>query len=443
MRRLKWVLWSSLLLLALLWLLTEPGLRETQSFFGWRNLLVQLSGILAMGCMSLAMLLALRPQWLESWLDGLDKMYRLHKWLGVAALVTGIVHWLAAKGPKWAVGWGWLTPPEKGAAALQQPLEAFFHSQRGTAESLGEWAFYAAAILIVLALIKRIPYRLFHQTHRLLAITYLVLAVHSVVLFKFSYWFSALGGLTALLLIVGCWAAVASLLGGIGRQRKVAGSITGLHYFTDVKSLEVQARVPDWPGHQPGQFAFATSSAREGAHPYTIASAWQPEDPLITFVVKELGDHTAELRDKLRVDQPLTLEGPYGRFTFDDTRPRQIWIGGGIGITPFLARLKQLANQPDSPQSIDFFHTTAEVDEQALARLAEDVDNTQVRLHLLIDARDGYLSAERIRAAVPEWREASIWFCGPSGFAKALRQDFEALGFPVHRHFHQELFDMR
>jgi len=143
------------------------------------------------------------------------------------------------------------------------------------------------------------------------------------------------------------------------------------------------------------------------------------------------------------VDQPLTLEGPYGRFTFDDTRPRQIWIGGGIGITPFLARLKQLASQPDSPQSIDFFHTTAEVDEQALARLAEDVDNTQVRLHLLIDARDGYLSAERIRAAVPEWREASIWFCGPSGFAKALRQDFEALGFPVHRHFHQELFDMR
>lgn len=99
MRRLKWVLWSSLLLLALLWLLTEPGLRETQSFFGWRNLLVQLSGILAMGCMSLAMLLALRPQWLESWLDGLDKMYRLHKWLGVAALVTGMCTGWPPRGP--------------------------------------------------------------------------------------------------------------------------------------------------------------------------------------------------------------------------------------------------------------------------------------------------------------------------------------------------------
>ncbi len=32
--------------------------------------------------------------WLERHLDGLDKMYRLHKWLGIGALVVGTVHWL-------------------------------------------------------------------------------------------------------------------------------------------------------------------------------------------------------------------------------------------------------------------------------------------------------------------------------------------------------------
>lgn len=443
MRRLKWVFWSSLLLFTVLWLVAEPGLFNARGFFPRRNLLVQLTGVLAMACMSLTMLLALRPRWLEQGLDGLDKMYRLHKWLGIGALVLSIVHWLAAKGPKWAVGWGWLERPHKGPGAVQQPLEAFLTSQRGTAESLGEWAFYAAVILIALALIKRFPYRLFYQSHRLLAIVYLVLVVHSLVLLKFSYWSSPVGWLTAVLLAIGSWAAVRSLLRRLGTKRQVPGNITGLHYFAGVKSLQVETRVPNWPGHQPGQFAFVTSDTREGFHPYTIASSWNPAYPAITFVVKELGDHTRTLRDQLTVGQPVTVEGPYGCFTFDDPRPRQIWVGGGIGVTPFVARLKHLAAHPSENQQIDFFHSTAEVDEQALARLAEDVSQTEVQLHLLIDSRDGYLTAERIREAVPDWREASIWFCGPAGFGEALRKDFAAQGFPVHQHFHQELFDMR
>ena len=44
-----------------------------------------------------------------------------------------------------------------------------------------------------------------------------------------------------------------------------------------------------------------------------------------------------------RIGQPVTVEGPYGRFTFDDGAERQIWIGGGIGIAPFVARMKALA----------------------------------------------------------------------------------------------------
>ena len=39
----------------------------------------------------------------------------------------------------------------------QDVLETWLRGQRGLAESLGEWAFYAAAALIALALIKRFP----------------------------------------------------------------------------------------------------------------------------------------------------------------------------------------------------------------------------------------------------------------------------------------------
>jgi predicted ferric reductase len=324
-------------------------------------------------------------------------------------------------------------------------IEQAFQSVRGLAEDMGEWAAYAAALLIVLALLKRFPYRLFFKTHRLLAVAYLVFAFHAVVLLKFSYWTTPLGPLTALLVAGGVWAAIVVLRRRVAADRRVAGSIASLRYYPGVRVLETQIFVPEgWPGHKPGQFAFAMSDASEGAHPYTIASAWDPQDRKITFVVKELGDHTRRLRDKLREGQSVIVEGPYGCFTFDDDRPRQIWIGGGIGITPFIARLEYLAAQGGTGgQTVDLFHSTAEVDEDALDKLRAAAERAGVRLHVLVDARDGRLSGDRIRAAVPDWAQASLWFCGPAGFGQALRADFAAHGLDVRRVFHQELFAMR
>jgi Predicted ferric reductase len=94
-------------------------------------------------------------------------------------------------------------------------------------------------------------------------------------------------------------------------------------------------------------------------------------------------------------------------------------------------------------QSVELFHSTADADDEALKKLAADARAADIRLHVLIDARDGFLTGERIREAVPQWREAGIWFCGPAGFGAALRRDFAAHGFPVEQRFHQEFFGMR
>jgi len=387
-----------------------------------------------------------RVKRLKAWFGGLDKMYRLHKWLGIAALTVAIVHWLWAQGPKWAVGWGWLDRPQRGPrAVLENPVEQLFATLRGTAEGIGEWAFYAAALLIALALLRRFPYRLFYKTHRLLAAVYLVLAFHAVVLTSFTYWTAPVGMVMALLLAGGSWAAVVVLLRRVAAGRRVGGTIRSLHYYPGVRVLEVGIEVPQgWPGHKAGQFAFVTSDAAEGAHPYTVASAWNDADRRITFVIKELGDHTRRLREKLRVGQAVTVEGPYGCFTFDDTGPQQIWVGGGIGVTPFIARMKDLAARPDAAApAVDFFHTTSDYDAEAIARLTADAAAAGIRLHVLVDARDGRLDGDRIRAAVPGWRGASLWFCGPAGFGEALRRDFAAHGLPVTSRFHQELFAMR
>ena len=64
---------------ATLWLIRQQGL--------------YLSGILSMALMSLVMVLATRPRWLEAPLGGMDRIYRLHKWAGILAVVFAVLHW--------------------------------------------------------------------------------------------------------------------------------------------------------------------------------------------------------------------------------------------------------------------------------------------------------------------------------------------------------------
>ncbi|OJY73621.1 MAG: ferric reductase [Rhodospirillales bacterium 70-18] len=451
MQPIKHVFWGLLVLLTVLWVAAEPQVFAAATFFALRAAMMQYSGVLAIGCMSVAMILALRPRWLEPRLGGLDKMYRLHKWLGIAALLIAVVHWLWAQGPRWAVGFGLLGRPARGARpAVGSQVEQFFMSLRGSAEGIGEWAFYAVVVFIVLALVQRIPYRLFYKTHRLLAVGYLLLVFHSVVLMSFAYWTTPVGIAMVVLMAWGTWAAMMALLRRVGITHQVKGRIVSLQYYPGVRVLETEIDVPSgWPGHKAGQFAFATSDTAEGAHPYTIASAWHEAAHRINFVTKELGDYTSRLRDTLRVGQEVKIEGPYGCFTFDDASPHQIWVGAGIGVTPFIARMKNLAHLRSENasqaglQTIELFHPTTDYDEVAERKLMADAQAANVHLHFLVDARDGRLNGERIRAAVPAWREASIWFCGPVGFGDALRRDFAEQGFPVSERFHQELFAMR
>lgn len=444
MNNIKIALWALLAGLTLLWALADSFLPSPLTYFSLRSVMVQYTGIIAMAAMSVAIILAVRPRRVEPLLGGLDKMYRLHKWLGITALVFGSVHWVWAKGTKWAVGWGWLSKPVKGGAPAELgDLEQLLRSQRGLAETLGEWAFYAVVVLIVLALIKRFPYRWFAKTHTIIAGLYLLMVFHTVVLVKFAYWSEPIGIVTALLLVGGTLAALQALCLRIGARRKIEGEIQGLIEYPELSVLETHIALQDgWPGHQAGQFAFVTSSAAEGAHPYTIASAWNPPQRQISFITKALGDHTRRLPQLLRVGDRVTVEGPYGCFTFDDQKQRQIWIGAGIGITPFIARLKQLALTPDRQHSIDLFHPTGEYSTAAMEKLRADAAAADVRLHLLVANQNGRLNGERLRQEVADWQAASVWFCGPAAFGRALRDDLVAHGLKP-QDFHQELFQMR
>ncbi|MDR1855374.1 MAG: ferric reductase-like transmembrane domain-containing protein [Azoarcus sp.] len=446
MKKIKWTYAVLAVGLTLLWLFAEQPWAQTYDFRGARSAIINFTGILAMGAMSVGMVLALRPVSIEPWLGGLDKSYRLHKWLGISALVVSIVHWLWAKVPKW-LALGGPRPQRGGGGAMQQVdlgvFESFARQMHGSAETIGEWTFYVAAVLMIIALIKRFPYKHFFTTHRLLAIAYLLFVFHSVVLMKIGYWSTPIGWVMALLLVGGTFGALASLFRGIGHHRRVLGVVEALQRndANAVVRLDIRLSQDRWDGHAAGQFAFVKFDDGEQAHPYTISSAWK-KDGRLSFHVKELGDYTNVLAQTVKPGARATVEGPYGCFRFESDKPRQIWVAGGIGITPFMARMEELSQAGKTKQAVDLFYSAKSPDESSLAHLRQFAEASGVTLHVVDSDRDGFFDAAKLRAAVPQWQDASLWFCGPAGFGQALKKGLVAAGYDA-EHFHQELFDMR
>ncbi|NYT25557.1 hypothetical protein H0A73_18320 [Alcaligenaceae bacterium] len=101
----------------------------------------------------------------------------------------------------------------------------------------------------------------------------------------------------------------------------------------------------------------------------------------------------------------------------------------------------RLIVQPDG-RKIDLWYSTAEPASEFIERLSQLAEQAGIRLHVLITERNGRLTTGKLRTAIPDWRDASIWFCDPAGFSRALREGLTEHGLNKNN-FHQEIFDMR
>lgn len=420
---------------------TAAGVGTAQGSMPWvvRQQALYLSGLYSIAFMSLAMMLATRPVWLERPLGGLDKMYRLHKWSGILAVGFASAHWLIEMSDdvlKAWIGRAGRVPEERYTGLLDQ--------MRDLGEELGEWAIYAVLVMLSLSLWKRIPYGVWRQVHRVMPVLYLMLAFHAAVLAPAGYWSQPTGALLALLLAGGAGSSTVSLTGRIGRRRLADGVVTAVRTIgQDI--VEVTCRLSArWRGHRAGQFAFVTFDRLEGAHPFTIAAA-DRGDRSVTFEIKALGNYTRQLAGRLRIGQTVHVEGPYGRFDLScrDARARQLWIAGGIGVTPFIAWLESLLARPETAPEADLHYCTRDRDGDPFAIKLQELCARlpSIRLHVH-DGRGEMLTSETLASDLRGAKRTEVWFCGPRGLARALEEGLRRrLGRRLR--FRQEAFEFR
>lgn len=410
---------------ALLWIVRQEGL--------------YLTGLLSVALMSLSMVLSTRPVWLEKPLGGLDRIYRLHKWSGILAISFGAGHWLIKQSSgmiRSLVGTEGRLPKIK--------YEGLVEILRESGDDMGEPALYIILAMLVITLWRRFPYHIWRHLHRAMPVLYLMLAFHAAMLAPPAYWTQPVGALTGVFIAVGVIASVISLGGLIGRRRQVEASVIAVKSEGDV--TEISCRLDkNWESHRAGQFAFITFNRLEGAHPFTIASA-DRGDKTITFFIKALGNFTRKLGQEIKVGQPATIEGPYGRFQLDrhSRSRRQVWVAGGIGITPFLAWLESLQTRPTALNKVDLHYCTRNREtDRFVGRLQILCAGLPgIRLHVHSAQHGDVLTADSLELADDHRKKAEVWFCGPRGLAEKLKKGLKET-WNGNLRFHQEAFEMR
>ena len=375
------------------------------------------AGLITMG---LSQMLATRWRWLETVFGGLDRIYVLHKWMGISAL---------------------------GAVLLHDTVDADIRSLEretllvGAAETFGEFALYGFLVLAIVSIATFVPYQFWRLTHKFMGAVFALGTLHFVFMPKPFDLGDPLGlyvlGFCGLGLVCYGWTLVPD--GRLRVRRRY--QVTAVEDAGDAVAISL-APVGRGIRHRAGQFAFVRFDVPglDETHPFTISRAPDKTRGL-RFTVKALGDFTVNLKGALKVGATARVSPAYGHFQRRDKGP-EIWLAAGIGVTPFVAWAEALAADGGPVHLFYCVRNRARaahlVELEALAAAKPGL-----HLHVVESGTRGRLTAAEIAAAVGEpLGKIRVAFCGPKAMREGLRQDLQALGLPAGRFVYEE-FEIR
>jgi predicted ferric reductase len=192
----------------------------------------------------------------------------------------------------------------------------------------------------------------------------------------------------------------------------------------------------------PGQFvmaAFFEGPHFRGCgeyHPYTVSAA--APDGALAISIKALGDCTRNIQS-LEKGVATRVQGPYGTFLTNRSQAPEVWVAGGIGITPFLALLR--AERVKRPT--EFYYAFRESrDAPYLDELNGLATGQPVLNFHPLAMQDDPTPLLTLLAAVPDLPDREIYMCGPPPLIDAVAGWLRQHGTPP-KHIHFERFDFR
>jgi len=417
----------------LVWLLALlPGLLalpfvsagELASAGAWLNLAGRLTGILGLSLLLVAAMLCCRVPGFDRPFGGLTKLWLLHHQLGAWGFLLLLAHplLLALSAVELSL--------TVALATLFTPTPALL------------WGWIALLVLMLFmapsfSFFGEPDYQRWKWLHRLSGITVVLALVHTFMLNRTlpGLWGQLTWSIFALLTLAAIsWRWVFSRWGGRQRYRvdkveRPANNVVELSLVPQAGLLQYEA----------GQFVYLSPhdpdlvNGIDEEHPYTLSSS--PLEPVLRITIKSLGDASHALQ-AIRPDTEVSIEGPYGGFFPAPDAPLapELWIAGGIGITPFLARLRHYTRQGIHLRAQLFFCVQDEnrelFGEELRKLMALQPDS---RLHFHHFYREGPLNLQFIAGRCPDFAARTAYICGPVPLQQLAQQLLRQGGVPAKR----------
>ncbi len=346
-------------------------------------------------------LMATRAKWVEKLFGGLDKMYLIHRRSGIIAVTLLLAHFV-------------VVPRDLTAFSPGKPL-----------------GFYALILILIGVILsaapifkKKIPYHKWINIHKLMGLFYVMGVIHGgmvnslikeLPITRIYVFGMAFIGIAA-------WVYRAFLFNLFNKKLhyKISG-ISNLGFGMTEVELEPKSKALNFLA---GQFAFFNfpSISKKEQHPFTISS--HPHQDKLRITVKSLGDYTKDLDSKIALGDECFVEGPYGHFSSSYIKEKeQVWIAGGIGVTPFLSLAKDTYTN-----KVQLYWCVKTKEEAVYVQELEKVAAENLNFTFTVWASDemGYLTIEKLN--LTNHKEKGYLICGPSPLKEALSKQLKGKG---------------
>lgn len=368
------------------------------------------SGLACLSALAISFILGCRSFWLNRFLGSPNRAYRLHHHVSVAVLFLLILHILLSALPFFSVD-------------LAAALDFIFDFQDFVITS-GWISFLLMLLGIVFSYFKHLNRGAWKWLHRILVLSFPVISVHLWLSVKEIDW--------GLALAVALWGVAFLILSLHFLFPKALRKLTS-YEVVDIDQLSskiVEIKLaPKGKAIEfiPGQFVFLSVDCKLGCkvshefHPFTINSPSNTKE--ISLAVKALGDDSEKLQH-IKRGNLVTVEGPYGNLLSNVKAERkQLWIAGGIGVTPFVSYLRHKKMSADILDIVLLLIIKEEGD-NVFAKDLSNISGVKVNIH--IDRSEGLANLKKLLPS--DWKMRDIVISGPSGMVRYFQKELYAMG---------------
>ena len=386
------------------------------------------AGLCGMAMFSLVMILSARLKFFEKFFRGINESYTAHHFFGGLSLCFLLFHPLL-------ITYNYFDISFRSAALFLIPGSNF-------AQNLGIYGLFMMIIALVITFYMKIKYQFWKFTHKLIGLAFGFAFLHT---FLIGADLLTNQPLKIYLLVLGIAAIITYFY-----RTLFADYFVRVFDYT-VKNITAHQdkiwEIEFLPKNReikfiPGQFAFVkliNKDLTEEVHPFSLSSA--TGNPL-RIAIKELGDYTNKIGN-IKAGDSAIFDGPFGSFNFKNyANKKQVWIAGGIGVTPFLSMMRSLTAE-DYNYKIDVYYSVKDENCVAFKEEMEQIAavNKNLNVKIWVSKKDGFITAKSIKNLTPDLGERDILICGPNMMMMALKNQLLEQGINKNK-IHTEEFQL-